>query len=110
MNNTKAFDVSFNDNGQSFVTVGGDNTLRKFDIRDLTKSNILYDRDDNDPFVKVCWNKTNTNQISMISMYSNKIFIFDVRHTYSPLVELDYHKDKINNITWSPFSQNSNFN
>jgi WD40 repeat protein len=84
------------------VTVGGDNTLRQFDIRDLTKSDILYDRDNNDPFVRVCWNKKNSNQIAMISLISSKILIFDKRNTYGHLKELTYHTGRVNNIAWCP--------
>lgn len=92
------------------MTVGGDNTLRQFDTRDLSKSDILYDRDEDDPFIRVVWNKKDTNQIAMISLYSHNIFLFDLRNTYSPLLELSYHKDRVNNIACSPLNHTSNFN
>lgn len=96
--------MSFNDDGNVFVTVGGDNTLRQFDIRDLSKSDILFDRDTDDPFIRVAWNKTDPNQIAMISLYSSNIFIFDIRNTYTGLKELSYHQDRVNNLSWSPVS------
>ena len=98
----QTFDVSFNEDGNLFVTVGGDNTLRQFDIRDLSKSDILHDRDTDDPFIRVAWNQRNPTQIAMISLYSPSIFIYDVRNTYTKLKELNYHKDRVNNIAWSP--------
>lgn len=84
--------------------MGGDNTLRQFDIRDLSKSDILHDRDTDDPFIRVAWNRNNPNQIAMISLYSSSIFIFDIRNTYTDLKELRYHKDRVNNLAWSPTS------
>ena len=92
-----------------FVTVGGDNTLRKFDIRDLTKSDILHDRDSEDPFVRVHWNGRNPHQIAMISLFSSKILVYDFRNTFGVLEELNYHSGRVNNIAWSPpsaYSQN----
>jgi WD40 repeat protein len=89
--------------------VGGDNTLRKFDIRNLTRSDILHDRDNNDPFVRVHWNKNNSNQIAMISLMSSKILIYDCRNTFGHLEELSYHSGRVNNIAWCPnayFSEN----
>lgn len=100
--------MSFNNEGYLFVTVGGDNTLRQFDIRDLSKSDILFDREDDDPFIRVAFNKKNSNQIAMISLFSSKIFVLDVRYSYVPLVELSYHTDRVNNIAWSPETFNSN--
>ena len=105
----QAFDVSFNGDGNLFVTVGADNTLRKFDIRDLTKSDILHDRDNNDPFVRVCWNKKNSHQVAMISLSSSKILIYDIRNTFSKLKELNYHSGRVNNIAWSPVQYNGEF-
>ena len=84
------------------MTVGGDDTLRKFDIRDLTKSDILHDRDNSDPFVRVCWNKKNANQIAMISLTSSQILIFDIRNTYGQLEQLNFHSGRVNNIEWCP--------
>ena len=91
------------------MTVGGDNTLRQFDIRDLSKSDILHDRDTDDPFIRVAWNRFNPDQIAMISLYSSSIFIFDIRNTFTELKELRYHKDRVNNLAWSPNSIESNF-
>ena len=99
--------MSFDNEGNRFVTVGGDNTLRQFDIRDLSKSDILFDRDEDDPFIRVTWNKKDSNQIAMISLYSPKIFIFDVRYNYGPLLELNFHTDRVNNIAWSPDTDES---
>ena len=85
------------------MTVGGDNTLRKFDIRDLSKSDILHDRDnDNDPFVRVTWNKHNSNQIAMISLSSPQIHIYDIRNTFGHLEKLNYHSGRVNSIAWCP--------
>ena len=85
------------------MTVGGDNTLRKFDIRDLTKSDILHDRDnDNDPFVRVSCNKQNSNQIAIISLSISNILIYDMRNTFGQLQELSYHSGRVNNIAWCP--------
>ena len=72
------FDISFNKTGNAFVSVGADCQLRSFDIRDLAKSNILNDTENDDPFVRVCWNKNDANQISMISMKSNNIYLYDI--------------------------------
>ena len=94
--------MSFDKEGNKFVTVGGDNTLRQFDMRDLSKSHILFDQKDDDPFIRVAWNKKDCNQIALISLHSSKIFIFDVRSTDRPLYELKYHKDRVNNIVWNP--------
>ena len=46
----------------------------------------------------------------MISLYSSSIFIFDIRNTFTELKELVYHKNRVNNLAWSPSGYKSNIN
>ena len=39
----EVFDINFSNNPNVFSTVGADGSLRSFDIRDLTKSDVLYE-------------------------------------------------------------------
>ena len=65
----EVFDISFSPDANVFATVGADGSARKFDSRDLSKSDIIYET--NEPLLRVSWNKNNENYIAVIGAEQN---------------------------------------
>jgi WD repeat-containing protein 68 len=62
----EVFDIKFSNDPHIFSTVGADGSLRQFDTRDLTKSDIMFEGVE--PLMRLSQNKINDYQISFISM------------------------------------------
>jgi WD40 repeat protein len=85
--------------------VGADGSLRQFDTRDLTKSDILFEG--TEPLMRLSQNKINDFQISFISMDQNYITIIDKRKPFVAAHKLYYHKNQgVNAIQFSPNDSN----
>lgn len=101
----EVFDICFQNNPNIFSTVGADGSLRSFDTRDLTRSDILYEGVE--PLMRVSQNKINDYQISFISLEQNFITIVDIRKPFTPAHKLYYHRGKgVNAISFSPKDSN----
>lgn len=101
----EVFDICFQNNPNIFSTVGADGSLRSFDTRDLTKSDILYEGVE--PLMRVSQNKINDYHIAFISLDQNFITIVDFRKPFTPAHKLYYHRGKgVNAIQFSPKDSN----
>lgn len=98
----EVLDVSFENKGWEFATVGFDATVRQFDIRDLNKSDILLEYDE--PLVRVAFNNFAQYSLAVTSLEGNNIIILDTRKPMQPILRLMYHKAPVNNVVWSPYS------
>ena len=102
----EVFDVSFSPDGNVFGSVGADCTARLFDIRDLTRSDIIYDN--SEPLLRLSFNLGRPNIIALTSLFSPVITLIDVRKPFTPAAKLTYHKKPVSNIAWSPYSMFTN--
>lgn len=107
----EVFDVSLSHDPQVFATVGADGSVRHFDIRylkranvrDLTKSDILHEA--NEYLVRVAWNKNNRHNLAVIAMNDNSVTLLDTRkNTPLTTIKLSFHKAPVNNLAWAPHS------
>lgn len=99
----EVLDVSFAKNEQVFVTVSADFTLRRFDIRALNTCELLYEA--KEPLLRVAYNKT-SNMIAVTTLNQNNVLIIDPKKPQNPVYVLEYHKDQVNAIDWSPTTHN----
>lgn len=98
----EVFDISMSPDGNTFASVSADNTLRRFDQRDLSKGDILYES--SKCLLKVEWNKTNDNLIAFNKLNENELMILDIRMTMNPCSYLEYHQKPVNSFKWAPYS------
>ena len=99
----EVLDISFSPEGNEFVTVGADNTLRLFDIRNLTQSNIIFDY--KEPLIRVSWNNSSkSNTLALVSLSQKEVILLDKRQPFFPVSRLNFHKGPVNNVVWSPYS------
>ena len=100
----EVYDISFSSNPDMFGTVGGDGSLRTFDLRCLEHSTILYESRGFVPLLRLSWNYYDVNFISTFIADSNKIVVLDVRKPAIPYAELTMHQSSINGMKWCPNS------
>lgn len=110
----EAYDVSFSKHGSGrevFVTVGGNGTVKLFDLRGSGASTTLHEKDcllmpgfTNKALVRVACNKQDSNLVATFGINSNDILILDVRRPGTPLVTLESHTGNLNSISWAPHS------
>ena len=100
----EVFDVSFSSDPEVFGTVGGDGSLRMFDLRQLEHSTILYESQGLVPLLRLQWNKADPNFISTFAMDSDRVIIIDIRQPAIPYAQLKVHRNSVNAISWSPNS------
>jgi len=98
----EVLDVSFSPEPQMFATVGADGSVRHFDIRDLSKSDILYEM--SHFLVRVAWNKNNKHYVAVVAMDDNSVTLLDTRKHSTPLSRLAFHKGPVNHLAWAPHS------
>jgi WD40 repeat protein len=73
----EVFDINFSPDANVFATVGADGSVRKFDSRDLSKSDIIYEH--SSPILRLSWNKNNENYIAFNSAEKNFVTLIDIR-------------------------------
>lgn len=101
----EVYDVAFSTGVHVFATAGGDGSIRLFDSRDLSTSTILYENGSQVPFVRLAWNRIDTNLLATISMDCTKVTIVDTRFPCVALQELSGHRNPVNSIAWAPTSR-----
>ena len=99
--NKEVNDIAFSHDPNIFASVGGDGSLRKFDLRNLEHCSILYEIP-NTSILRVAWNKINPNYLALLSLESNRITIIDIRSAAYPYQELKGHASYVNSIAWAP--------
>uniref|UniRef100_A0AC35TWB7 WD_REPEATS_REGION domain-containing protein n=1 Tax=Rhabditophanes sp. KR3021 TaxID=114890 RepID=A0AC35TWB7_9BILA len=98
-------DINFTSR-DTFVTASLDGSIRKFDLRDMTNSTILYDDAFKSPLSRVQINKLDDNILAILATNSNKINILDIRMIDRILKTCTHKTSEINSIAWSPTNKN----
>jgi len=98
------FDIAFSAEAEVFGTVGADGSLRRFDLRSLEHSTILYESPDLSALLRLAWNKQDPNYIATVQADEPKTIIIDVRMPSAPVAELVGHDAAVNGMAWAPFS------
>jgi DDB1- and CUL4-associated factor 7 len=99
--NKEVNDIAFSHDPYIFASVGGDGSLRRFDLRNLEHCSILYETP-NTPILRISWNKIDPNYVALLSLESNKVTIIDIRSAMYPCQELKGHYNYVNSLAWSP--------
>lgn len=100
----EVFDIAFTPGTDIFGTVGGDGSVRLFDLRALEHSTILYETRDSKPLLRVCWNRNDPNYLATVVVDSSDIMVLDVRVPSIPVATLNNHTAAVNSIGWAPHS------
>ncbi|CAD8153147.1 unnamed protein product [Paramecium pentaurelia] len=100
----EVYDICFSVDHQIFASVGADGSCRQFDLRALDHSTVLFETENNNPIVRLAWNKMDTNYLAIIEMDVNYVTLLDTRQPLLPLAKLKNHKDYVNAIAWAPES------
>lgn len=100
----EVYDIAFATNVFTFATAGADGSIRLFDVRNLEHSTILYDNQNQIPFVRLTWNRMDPNFIATVMMDNNKVTILDIRYPSSIYQELCGHSNYVNSLSWAPTS------
>ncbi|TYZ60665.1 hypothetical protein PybrP1_000315 [[Pythium] brassicae (nom. inval.)] len=101
----EVYDMAFSKEAHLFGSVGGDGSLRIFDLRCLESSTIVYESQDLKPLVRIGWNKLDDRYIAAVVAGSPKVVVLDLRNTTRPVFELNQHTASVNSISWSPHSR-----
>jgi WD repeat-containing protein 68 len=107
--------VAFSQGTDIFASVGGDGSVRMFDLRSLEHSTIIYEtpvkspanastNSENAPLLRLAWNKQDANYIATFQADSARILILDIRVPAVPVAELHGHSGAMNSIAWAPHS------
>lgn len=103
----EVMDVSYSPERYFFATAGADGSIRQFDMRDLSKSDILYETNGgSESLLRVAWNKNNKFHIAVVSENDNSVIILDTRKHLIAYAKLSFHRAPVNNLAWAPQSAN----
>lgn len=114
----QVYDISFSNTLDIFSSVGGDGSVRLFDLRNLEHSTILYENNQptanpkNGPSTKssslfrIAWNKLDNHFLATFQESSNAIILLDNRLPSIPVAELVCPDSQATlvDICWAPVS------
>lgn len=100
----EVFDIAFSRGADTFASVGGDGSLRLFDLRTLEHSTIVYESVDLQPLIRVAWNRVDPNYVAVVLLEQPSLLIVDVRAPGVPVAVLANHASAINAAQWAPHS------
>eukprot|EP00640_Fibrocapsa_japonica_P003185 CAMPEP_0113938410 /NCGR_PEP_ID=MMETSP1339-20121228/4843_1 /TAXON_ID=94617 /ORGANISM="Fibrocapsa japonica" /LENGTH=322 /DNA_ID=CAMNT_0000941515 /DNA_START=50 /DNA_END=1015 /DNA_ORIENTATION=- /assembly_acc=CAM_ASM_000762 len=99
------YDIAWARGGRDvFASVGGDGSVRMFDLRSLEHSTIIYETADLTPLLRLAWNKQDPNYLAAILTDSSMTVIVDIRVPSLPVAELGGHEAPVNTMAWAPHS------
>lgn len=98
----QVLDIAFSQDENTFISAGADGSIRLFDLRSLQHSTILYECKQNNPIIKLSWNKQNSDQISSISMNKSSVQIINISSNDKIKRELKSHCADVNSMAWAP--------
>lgn len=101
----EVYDIAFGHDTFTFATAGGDGSVRQFDTRNFDHCIIIYESQDQAPFLRLAWNLVNPNYLATFTADSCMVTIIDLRYPTQPYVELAGHIDAVNAMAWSPTSR-----
>lgn len=90
-----------------------------FDLRHLEHSTIIYEEPDNNPLVRLAWNKKDSNYLAAFAMHGTSLLLLDIRVPCKPVAQLSSSSQKfnlgnapnqkanacVNGVAWAPHSQ-----
>lgn len=110
-------DIAFSKAGggrDMFASVGVDGSVRMFDLRHLEHSTIIYEEPDNNPLVRLAWNKKDQNQLAAFAMHGTALLLLDIRVPCKPVAQLSSSTSAqsastnssscVNGVAWAPHS------
>jgi len=100
----EVFDLAFGRGKDTFASVGGDGSLRMFDLRRLDHSTIVYESPKLCPLLRLEWNKQDQNYLATFTSDSLSTIILDLRMPSAPVAELGGHTANVNATAWAPHS------
>ncbi|XP_065191757.1 DDB1- and CUL4-associated factor 7-like [Sycon ciliatum] len=103
----EVFDITFSRSRAGrdiFASVGGDGSVRMFDLRHLEHSTIMYEDYNHRPLLRIAWNRQDANYLAAFCLESEEVVILDIRVPCMPLARLRNHRAPVNGITWAPQS------
>ncbi|XP_047124721.1 DDB1- and CUL4-associated factor 7 [Hydra vulgaris] len=87
-----------------FASVGGDGSVRMFDLRHLEHSTIIYEEPHHIGLLRLAWNKQDPNYLATFAVESLETVILDMRMPCTPVARLSNHRAPVNGIAWAPHS------
>ena len=100
----QVYDFTFSTTPEIFASVGGDGSVRLFDLRNLEHSTILYETADTTPLLRVAWNALDPHFLLTFGSASNRLTLLDTRLPSIPVAELVGPTGLLNDLTWAPHS------
>jgi len=103
----EVYDIAFSracSGRDTFASVGGDGSVRMFDLRHLEHSTIIYEEAQHTPLLRLAWNKQDPNYLSTFALDSMETIILDMRMPCTPVARLSNHRAAINGMAWAPHS------
>lgn len=103
----EVYDIAFSRMGtgrEMFASVGGDGSVRMFDIRNLKHSTIIYEDPNRNALLRLAWNKQDSNYLATFATDSVELIILDLRIPCTPVARLNSHRAFINGLAWAPHS------
>jgi len=111
-------DIAFSKAGggrDMFASVGVDGSVRMFDLRHLEHSTIIYEEPDNNPLVRLAWNKQDANYLAAFAMHGTSLLLLDIRVPCKPVASLSSTSGQnngnasassscVNGVAWAPHS------
>lgn len=113
-------DIAFSKAGggrDMFASVGADGSVRMFDLRHLEHSTIIYEEPDNNPLVRLAWNKQDANYLAAFAMHGTALLLLDIRVPCKPVAQLSSSTQNsattnngtqasscVNGVAWAPHS------
>lgn len=100
----EVYDIAFAQGKDIFASVGGDGSMRMFDLRKLEHSTIIYESPHLSPLLRLQWNRQDPSYIATFAVDSMRTIIIDIRLPSTPVLELGGHSACVNATAWAPHS------
>lgn len=101
----EVYDIAFSRScSDTFASVGGDGSVRMFDLRQLEHSTIIYEEASHTPLLRLAWNKQDPHFLSTFALDSLETIILDTRMHTTPVARLSNHRAPVNGMAWAPHS------
>ncbi|XP_043829938.1 DDB1- and CUL4-associated factor 7-like [Dromiciops gliroides] len=100
--NKEVYDIAFGESRDVFASVGGDGSLRLFDLRRLDRNSVLYREPRRMPLLRLAWNTQDRNRLATLAMDSTEVVVLDQRRPCVPMIRLNRHRANVNGLTWAP--------
>jgi len=104
----EVYDLAFSragDGRNMFGSVGADGSLRKFDLRHLEHSTIIYETPTSRPLLRLAWNHQDSNYVATVAEGATEVLILDIRLPRTPVSRLNNNRGApINSLAWAPHS------